>query len=50
METPPPLPQQPQAGLGGAPEETAMNTLPGDIGAQGEVPTQQIAQMLGGGI
>jgi len=52
METPPP-PQQPplpQQGMSGAPEEAAMNTLPGDIGAQGEVPTQQIAQMLGGGI
>jgi len=49
METPPqpPLPQQ---GMSGAPEEAAMNTLPGDVGAQGEVPTQQIAQMLGGGI
>ena len=53
METPPPptpLPQQPGAGMGGAPEEAAMNTLPGDVGAQGEVPTQQLAQMLGGGI
>ena len=52
MEAPPPLPQQPQGpqGMTGAPDETDMNTVAGDIGAQGEAPTQQLAQMLGGGI
>ena len=52
MQSPPPVPQGPQGpqGLTGAPEETDMNTLAGDIGAQGEVPTQQLAQLLGRGM
>jgi len=41
----PPAPPAPPQGMGGpAPEE--MQTTPGEIGAQGELPSAQLAQML----
>lgn len=38
-------PPAPPQGMGGAPQED-MQTTPGDIGAQGELPSAQLAQML----
>jgi hypothetical protein len=38
-------PPAPPQGMGGAPQE-GMQTTPGDIGAQGELPSAQLAQML----
>jgi hypothetical protein len=48
MDAPPPAPAPteaaPQSMGGAAPEE--MQTTPGEIGAQGELPSAQLAQML----
>jgi hypothetical protein len=38
-------PPAPPQGMGGAPQDD-MQTTPGDIGAQGELPSAQLAQML----